>query len=286
MKKLILTTAIALCIASPAMAGKSPRPGSADARVKTITYHETDVFRITAHLGFSTVIEFDRNENIETISLGDSTVWQTIKPSRGNLLFIKPLEQNANTNMTVVTNKRLYTFELTARASQSHKSKNLSFRIRFLYPEQIDMQLANIAKSKNNGFDDKNFSPSSAPPEDWNFDYSYSGAKSLRPKRAFDDGIFTYFQFSKTGKTPAVFAVDPDGNESIVNYSMQGKYLVVESLGRQFTLRDGDTTTCIFNDSYPEIETDSLELTLNKMEDVSSKTRINTTTRPSAGYND
>ncbi len=285
MKKLILTTALALCIASPAIAGKSPRPGAADARVKTLTYHDTDVYRITAHYGFSTVLEFDRTESIETISMGDSQAWQIVRPSRGNLLFIKPLEENANTNMTVVTNKRIYTFEMTAKASQSHKSSQLSFRIRFVYPDQIDMQLANIAKSKNNGFEDKDFSPSSVPPEDWNFDYSYSGDRSLRPRRAFDDGIFTYFQFSKTGKTPAVFAVDAEGNESIVNYSMQGKYLVVESLGRQFTLRDGDITTCIFNDSYPDIEADPLELTINDMEDVSEETGLNIALADSASFN-
>jgi len=266
MRKLLLTAALACCIASPAMAGKDPRDGSADARVKTITYHDTDVFRITAHYGFSTVIEFDASEDIETISLGDSQAWQTIKPSRGNLLFIKPLEESANTNMTVVTDKRIYTFELTAQASVSHKSSNLSFRIRFVYPEQIDMQLAAISKSKNNGFDRKDFIPSAVAPEDWNFDYSYAGDKNLRPKRAFDDGVFTYFQFNKRGKIPAVFAVDAKGNESIVNYSIQGKYLVVESLSSQFTFRDGDIATCIFNNAYEEIEYETMEYTLKVMD--------------------
>lgn len=284
MKKLILTTAIALCIASPAMAGKSPRPGSADARVKNITYHDSDVYRVTAHYGFSTVIEFNHSEEIETISLGDSSAWQTIKPSRGNLLFIKPLEQNANTNMTVVTNERIYTFELTARSAQSHKSKNLSFRVKFIYPEILDMQLANIGKSKNNGFNPKEFTPSTVAPENWNLKYSYAGSRRLRPTRAFDDGAFTYLQFSKTGKTPAVFSVDEEGNEAIVNYSMRGKYLVVESLARQFTLRDGKSVTCIFNDDYPEIQSDTLELSVNKMKDVLSET-LNISGANSAGYN-
>ncbi len=67
---------------------------------------------------------------------------------------------------------------------------------------------------------------------------------------------------------------------------MQGKYLVVESLGRQFTLRDGDTTTCIFNDSYPDIEADPLELTVNEMEDVSEESGINISSADSAGFND
>lgn len=281
MKKLLLTTALTLALASPAIAGKSPRPGSADARVKTIVYHDSDVFRITGHYGFSTVLEFDNSENIETISMGDSQAWQTIKPGRGNLLFIKPLEQNANTNMTVITNKRIYTFELSARSAQSHKSKSLSFRIKFLYPEQIDMQLANIGRSKNNGFDPKTFTPSSVPAEEWNFDYSYSGDKRLRPARAFDDGVFTYFQFSKHEVTPAVFSVDQDGNEAIVNYSMKGKYLVVETLSRQFTLRDGKYATCIFNDAFPVPEADPQELALNQIDE-----RLAINSQIHAPYND
>jgi len=284
MKKFLLTTAIALTLASPVMAGKTPRPGSADARVKTITYHDTDVYRLTAHYGFSTVIEFNPSENIETISLGDSAAWQTIKPGRGNLLFIKPLEQNASTNMTVITNERIYTFELTAKSAQSHRSKHLSFRIKFIYPELIDMELANIGKSKNNGFNPKKFKPTSVAPENWNLKYSYSGSKSLRPVRAFDDGIFTYLQFSKTGKTPAVFSVDKDGNESIVNYSMRGKYLVVESLSRQFTLRDGDYVTCIFNDDFPVIGAD-IDSVASNINGLDERIALNTK-RPTPKYND
>ncbi|MDH5723001.1 MAG: P-type conjugative transfer protein VirB9 [Alphaproteobacteria bacterium] len=267
MKKLLLTTAMTLALTSPALAGKTPRPGSADARVKTFTYHDRDVYRITAHYGFSTVLEFAPTENIETIALGDSDAWQTIKPGRNNLLFIKPLEQNASTNMTVVTNERIYTFELSAKSAQSHRSTDLSFRIKFIYPELIDLELANIGKSKNNGFNPKEFTPSSVAPENWNLKYSYSGSKNLRPIRAFDDGIFTYLQFSNIRKAPAVFSVDEQGNEAIVNYSMRGKYLVVESLARQFTLRDGNDSTCIFNDDFPEIKTVSADGELNKMEE-------------------
>ena len=62
----------------------------------------------------------------------------------------------------------------------------------------------------------------------------------------------TYFQFKKNDVTPAVFAVDESGNESLVNFTIQGQYLVVERIGRQFTLRDGKAATCIFNDSYKE----------------------------------
>ena len=91
-----------------------------------------------------------------------------------------------------------------------------------------------------------------------NFDYAYSGDTDLRPLRAFDDGKFTYFQFADIKRTPAIFSVDKDGNEALINYSHQGRYIVVESLARQFTFRDGDSHTCIFNQAFPHLNYDDL----------------------------
>lgn len=58
---------------------------------------------------------------------------------------------------------------------------------------------------------------------------------------------------------PAVFSVDENGNERLVNFNLQGQYLVVSGVGSQFTLRDGDTATCIWNDAYPQVEPASYE---------------------------
>ena len=104
--------------APQAYAAKLPKDGVVDARIKTLPYRENEVFRLTGHYGFSTVLEFASGENIETISIGDSESWQLVKPKRGNLLLIKPLEENAQTNMTVVTDQRIYTFEMNAYISE------------------------------------------------------------------------------------------------------------------------------------------------------------------------
>ena len=245
---LIAAISIAVLAAGPAYAGKDPRPGSADSRIKTFTYHETEVYQLKGHYGFSTVIEFSPREHIETVSMGDSEAWQVLPTkSRPNILLIKPLEENAQTNMTVMTTKRIYTFDLTASKAVSHRSPELAFRIRFVYPEETDLELANFGSMTSAHYDPLQGTDGS----DWNFDYSYSGDKRLRPKRAFDDGVFTYFQFEDFEVMPAIFAVDEKGNESLVNYNIQGDYLVVNRVGAQYTLRDGDTATCIFNDAYP-----------------------------------
>lgn len=245
----VIISALAI---TPVHAGKSARSGSKDPRVKTFTYSENEVYKIKGHYGFSSVLEFSSKERVETISIGDSEAWQIVKPNRPNILFIKPLEQNAETNMTVLTNKHIYTFELSAGKAASHHSSDLSFRLKFIYPGETDIKLANIGSMSSGS----NYTPFSAvPAADWNFDYSYSGSKRLRPEKVFDDGDFTYFQFKDFDVMPAIFSVDEKGSESLVNYNIQGQYLVVTKIGRQFTLRDGKTATCIFNETYPAPET-------------------------------
>ena len=248
-KKFLITFITLSLLSSPALAERSPRAGAADARVKTLTYSENDVYRLRGHYGFTTAIEFSPKEWVETVTIGDSEAWQ-IQPaeSRGNILNLKPLLQNAETNMTVLTSKRIYTFELGASEAVSANSRDLTFRVKFRYPDEEDLELADIGK--NNG---KPFDPfANSYPGSWNFDYSYSGSKSLRPKRVFDDGTFTYFEFNKSDVTPAIFSVDEDGNESLVNFNIEGAYMIANTTGRQFTLRNGDAATCIFKEAFPK----------------------------------
>jgi type IV secretory pathway VirB9-like protein len=185
-----------------------------------------------------------------------------MKPGKPNIMFIKPLEEDAATNMTVITDKRMYTFELTASQAYSHRSPDLTFRLKFHYADDATQELAYIGSVSQ-----AHYNPlEGTDATDLNFDYSYSGSKRLRPVRAFDDGVFTYFQFEDFDVMPAVFAVDENGNERLVNFNVQGKYVVVSRLGSQFTLRDGDTATCIFNEAFPkpiqkpEIETGVIPL--------------------------
>lgn len=245
-RKTLLVLSCLCLIATAAYAGRIPISGSADARVKKVTYHENDVYLLKGHYGYTTVVELDDKENIETISLGDSEAWQVVKPHRQNILFIKPLEQNAATNMTVITSRRIYSFELTAEKAESESSPDLTFRLKFVYNDKIN----------NNGgvmtFNDKKEAPiSSVSPDQWNFEYTFTGDNALRPQRVFDDGKFTYFQFDNIGVMPAIFMVDDKGKESVVNSSVNGSNLVVHRVGPQFRLRDGELSTMIFNETWP-----------------------------------
>lgn len=243
MKKIILSFLIlgfTIALHSPSLASTEPRDGQMDARIKTFDYNDNAVYRFKGHYGFSTVIEFSPRETIDSVSIGDSEAWQIVPSNKSNILFIKPILENAYTNMTVLTSHRIYSFEMSAGKAASHKSDELVFRVKFNYPDE---------KKKHEFAEKKEYDPFEGKDnDDFNFRYSYAGSNRLKPVRAFDDGKFTYLRFKNFTSMPAVFAVDEDGKESLVNFTMKDEYMVISSIGAQFTLRDGDIATCIFND--------------------------------------
>ena len=78
-----------------------------------------------------------------------------------------------------------------------------------------------------------------------NTDCGFKGEVSLKPVAVFDDGRKTWFQFG--GEIPGVFIVDKDGTEGLTNYRREKRFIVVDKVSRQWTLRSGELATCIFN---------------------------------------
>jgi type IV secretion system protein VirB9 len=106
-----------------------------DSRIKTYIYNPKEVYLLVLHFGFQSNIEFAKGERVETISLGDTYAWK-ITPL-DNMLFIRPLEKNVRTNMTVITNKKKYQFDLVAKEFYEEEPENLMYSIRFYYPKKI-----------------------------------------------------------------------------------------------------------------------------------------------------
>ena len=109
-------------------------PITTDNRIKTYIYNPNEVYLLVLHFGFQSHIEFAKSEEIQTITLGDSYAWK-ITPL-ANRLFIKPLEKNIRTNMTIITNKRTYQFDIVAKELEDGEEKDLVYVIRFYYPKK------------------------------------------------------------------------------------------------------------------------------------------------------
>ena len=111
------------------------QPITTDNRIKTYVYNENEVFLVVVHMGYQASIEFAKGEEIETLSIGDNYSWK-ITPV-GRRIFIKPFEESIHTNMTVVTNKRTYQFDLASKSVDPDKiDMELAYVIRFYYPDE------------------------------------------------------------------------------------------------------------------------------------------------------
>ena len=136
-------------------ASQAAVPIVTDSRIKTFVYNPNEVFSITTEYGYQSNIEFGENESIETISVGDRVSWQIIPATER--LFIRAMEENAHTNMTVVTNKRAYQFDLRSSSAQAVVgSEQLVYVVRFYYPGESKGPLPLAAVS--------GFSPGFNPP--------------------------------------------------------------------------------------------------------------------------
>lgn len=244
--------AVALCLASSmsAWAEKAPRPAATDARIRFLAYNEFQVYKLVAHYGYTVTIEFGPDEVIETVSAGDTIAWQIVPASRR--LFIKPMERDAHTNMVVVTTKYTYNFDLDAVEPKEGPTVQ-TYLVKFRYADAIGVVSTGAAAGnvKAAGIASPTRGLIGAPrsPSDFNFDYRLKGDKEIMPTFVFDDGVFTYFQFAdkRNQALPAIFLVDKDGNESVVNYRMEGEYMVVERIGKTYTLRGGESVVCVKN---------------------------------------
>ena len=75
------------------------------------------------------------------------------------------------------------------------------------------------------------------------FDYAISGDRPpWRPVRVFDDGRQVFVEFSPaiaTGDLPPLFVLGETGAAELVNFRVQGRYLVVDRLFDKAELRLG-----------------------------------------------
>lgn len=161
-------------------------PIASDSRIKTFVYNENDVYRLLTHYGYQLNIEFGNKEEIETISVGDRTGWQIIPA--GSRLFVRGMEDKAHTNMTVVTNRHAYQFDLYASPPGEQGWDELVYVVRFYYPE--DQNMGQGGGMPSGGFS-QNFSPNFSNPSG-GYSGGYTGGFSA-PSPSYGGGMTSNF---------------------------------------------------------------------------------------------
>lgn len=231
-----------------AAAALSSLPAAADNRLVERLYNADSVVRVEGRANVQSTIQFDGDETIENVAIGDSQSWQVTPNKRANLLFLKPLAERASTNMTVVTSRRTYLFDLVA--SPAHRTP--VYILSFTYPkDQEDTKLAEGTSAAATP-DATELAAATDPyavvdPAALNFAWAPKGKTALLPARVFDDGWATYLAWSAGTPLPAILIKDFQGTEGPVNFSVRGDVIVVDGVPREIVLRSGKDSATLTN---------------------------------------
>jgi P-type conjugative transfer protein TrbG len=210
------------------------------------TYSPGGIYEVEAATFHETAVELQPGELLTGKDLptaGDTARWTIAvtrtgaPPNEITVLIVKPLEADLETNMTITTNRRLYTVILKSTA---HTYMPL---VGWLYPQDAARERADLAAAAKKT--DEQAEALTVPPDQLNFDCTISGAKvAWRPLRAYDDGSKTYLQMSpdmQNYEAPAIFVMEGK-TPLLVNYRVKHSIYIVDRLFDRAQLRIGPKT--------------------------------------------
>jgi len=241
---LLLAATAAAALAQPPTATHG---SYGDDRLIQHLYTENEVVRIDGRPGVQATITFGEGEAIENVAVGDSASWQITPNKRANVLFVKPLEGGARTNMTVVTDRHTYFFDLVA----SPKARPV-YLLRFTYRDADKPKglpagaLASLTPAEQ-AILGGNPAEAAVDPAALNFSFRTKGDAKILPARMYDDGNATYLLWGERSEVPAILIMNEKGEVGPVNYSVRGRTIVLEDVPKTILLRSGKSQATIEN---------------------------------------
>ncbi|ESZ87927.1 MAG: conjugative transfer protein TrbG [Blastomonas sp. CACIA14H2] len=174
------------------------------------------------------------------VAAGDTVRWiigDTISGSGATArvhILVKPTRPDLATNLVINTDRRTYHVELRATPATYMAS------VSWTYPRDqlIALRGANAAAAA--------ITPVAAGLDlsALNFRYRIDGDRApWRPIRAFDDGRQVFIEFPAgiaQGEMPPLFVIGAAGDAELINYRVQGRYMVVDRMFGAAELRLGD----------------------------------------------
>ncbi len=193
-------------------------------------------------------VELEAGEVVHGVALGDTERWISSPLYSGDPdalvphVVVKPRDYGVATNMIVTTTRRTYHLNLVAPAKGKTDETEGAYlrRVRFYYPGDVVEQWSDAAQlevARANRHSEATIASLSGAmnPGRMNFDYALSGGhfSGFRPATIFDDGHHTYIQLpagTAAGDAPAFLARSQAGEEAILNYRMNGPWIIVDGL--------------------------------------------------------
>lgn len=228
-------------------------PLTGDTRLVQFVYDEDNTFLVLSKPKAVTHLQFAGDEVLQSVASGDTAQWELTPTKNRKNLFIKPKFEGIETSMTVITDKRTYQFVLRSTAD----GKKWYQRVSWMYSSSLVLEQDAVLDSQSNApmfgglpesgpnlggrqprptfnlppVNSSTGSASSLNPASLRFNYKIDGDAEFKPTQVFDDGKFTYLRMSQdVQEMPALFSVIEGQDYSLVNYTVDGNYIVAQRL--------------------------------------------------------
>lgn len=222
------------------------------------TYSPDDVYHIKTEPHMITDLRLAPGEKMEMLALGNTAQW--IRASAPGNVFLKPTRPGLTTSGTLVTNFHTYQLLITSSKTGGDWYQQVSWNYGHIIAmashnpiaamsdvpatpvkTETQKQVAETEAHSNAG-QSHNLKAIS----NLHFDYKISGHAQFRPSEVFDNGTFTWIKIPSVGNAamPVVF-VRSHGEYVITNYTVKGRYLIVQQLFHKAKLRIGHRVVTI-----------------------------------------
>ena len=210
-----------------------------DPRLRVVDYSPTLILPLTAFVGYHVHFEFAPGEYFVNLGAGDTSNLDV--GAEGNHLLLKPKRPNGGTNLTILTNRRAYFVDYRA-LGRPPRADEAVYSIVYRYSVDGPPDAAPNGPSSAEVL-------LAAPRPVLNRNYWYCGSPALRPVTAVDDGLQLRLTFAPHAELPAVFAAEPDGEETLVNTHVDDDSVVVHRRAARLVLRRGLEVGCVVDRS-------------------------------------
>ncbi len=219
-------------------------PRSHNTRLVTFSYDPNVAFAIRSRVGVFTNIEVPEGESITSFYISDETTWQWHVGTDKRRVLVRPNAAGELNTATLVTNSR--TYEITLESVEPGELWHQ--RVRWAVPGGSGVPVGAgrwTAGDATTGAISNDSGSVLLDMATLNLGYRIEpkrrSAANVAPTAVFDDGIRTYFHFPPHRDVPAIFASDKRGKKlDIVEFAVQGPYMVVPHLSDAWTLILGD----------------------------------------------
>jgi len=217
-----------------------PKRGSLDSRIRTAHYDADEVYKLTGVVGYAIELVFEDGERF--VGQGGGDLEGVSIDAHDQYVLVKPRAVVVATNLVIYTNRRAYRFDYSV--VEAAPRGELVFALKFQYAPVTREGGPTPAERVATGL------AAAGVERPRNVDYWFCGSPSLKPVAASDDGVHTRISFGDRAELPALFVLNEDGTESLLNFSMEAGDVVIHRVAPRLVLRRGKLTGCIVNKGY------------------------------------